>query len=164
MGITILGLVIITLAILPFVGMHISRKKVEKELISGLRTMAESCNSQLASRDFGVEFAIGISSSKRYLFFYKQRNGLLTKHCVALYDIQKCTVNCVKRNIQSSETIIDKLELVLIPYAPQKSPIVFDFFSSAEHFRPNGELPLVKKWEAIVKDALHHKTVFPIAS
>lgn len=164
MGITIIGLVLITLTILPFVGMHMSRKKVENELLSGLRAMAESCNSELASWDLGVEFGVGISSSKRYVFFYKQRNGLITKHGISLYDIQKCTVNCVKRNLKSGETIIDKLELILIPYDPQKSPIIFDFFSSDEHFRPNGELPLVKKWEAIVKDALHHKTVFPLAS
>ena len=31
MGITIIGLVLITLTILPFVGMHMSRKKVENE-------------------------------------------------------------------------------------------------------------------------------------
>lgn len=167
MGTTILGLVAITLCILPFLGIHLSRKKTEKELISGLRTIADACNSKLASWDCGVEFAIGISSPKNYLFFYKKRSGTLIKHCVPLFDIQNCTVNCIKRNIQNgniSETIIDKLELVLIPYDPQKTPIVFVFFNSDEHFRPNGEPPLIKKWEAIVNDALNERSTFPIAS
>ena len=166
-GTTILGLVAIALCVIPFVVMHKSRKKKEQDLIEGLKAVADSYSSDISSYDCGMEFSIGISSIKNYIFYYKKTDQQVFELCVPLSAIKKCRVDSAKRSIKTQsgdQTVIDKLELAFLPKDASISPTRFEFFNSNEHFQLNGELPLVRKWEGIVNKALRENpTVAVIA-
>lgn len=156
-GTSIIGLVAVALCTVPVVLMRRSKNKKEKELINGLRSVADAYNCELASWDCGIEFAIGISAAKNHIFFYKKRNEAITEEGVPLKALKKCQVDIDKRTIKTkdgNETVIDKLELTFIPKDTSITPTRFEIFNSDEHFQMNGELPLIRKWEAIINELL----------
>ncbi|WP_370087039.1 hypothetical protein [Ekhidna sp.] len=159
MGITIIGLIALALCIIPFVLVHNSIKNNKQDLINGLRSIADSYNSDISSYDCGIEFSIGISSANNYIFYYKKRKGTISEECVPLNAIRKCQVDSAKRTVNAksgNETIIDKLELTFIPKDGNVAPSRLAFFDSNEHFKLNGELPLIRKWEAITNKFISH--------
>ncbi|MEP4532979.1 MAG: hypothetical protein ABJ004_07830 [Cyclobacteriaceae bacterium] len=166
-GTTILGLVAIALCIIPFVVMHKSRKKREQDLIDGLKAVADSYSSDVTTYDCGMEFSIGISWARNYIFYYKKTDQEVFELCVPLTAIRKCQVNNVKRSIKTqagSQTVIDKLELTFLPKDTSISPSRFEFFNSNEHFQMNGELLLIRKWEGIVNKALRENHMVAVSA
>ncbi|MEO9476724.1 MAG: hypothetical protein ABJG41_14375 [Cyclobacteriaceae bacterium] len=166
-GTTIFGLVAIALCIAPFLVMHKSRKKKEQDLIDGLKAIADSYNSDIATYDCGIEFSIGISSAKNYIFYYKKTDQHVSELCVPLNAISKCQADSIKRSVKTqagTETVIDRLELTFIPKDKSIAPSRFEFFNSNEHFQLNGELPLVRKWEGVVNTSLRANSVLAVSA
>lgn len=164
---TIIGLVAIALCIIPFRLMHKSKKKRQTELVDGLRAVADSYNCELAALDCGIEFSIGISSAKNYVYFYKKSKETITEQCVPLKAIRKCQVETKKRSVKATgdaEAVIDRLELAFIPRDNSIAPSRFVFFDSDEHSQLNGEFPLIKKWENIVNNSLRENSMQTVRS
>ncbi len=159
LGTTIIGLVAIALCMMPFVMMHRSRKNKEQMLINGLKKIAKSQNSDLATCDCGVDFSIGISSSNRYVFFYKNTNTIEFEQFVSMEGLKSCEVDTVKRTVTTEEgahSVIDQVTLVFVPKDRLVPQVRFVLFHSEEHFQLDGELQLARKWQAILADNLHN--------
>lgn len=134
-----------------------SRKQEQRELLTALTAMANSYNSDVKSFDFGKGFAVGVSSAKNYVFFFKKKNGKAVEKCVPVNGILKCETRVGKIRVKTqkgSEDIIDKLELVFTLNGEDRPSDSFEFYDSDEHFQLNGELELIGKWEALIKDAM----------
>lgn len=158
LGTMVIGAIVIALCSLPFIVIARNRKKKEKVLLNGLDTVAKSNHSDLGICDFGMDFAIGLSSPKNYLFFYKERkNGEIITECIPVNLIQSCMVHKVKRRVktkQGGEEILEKLELIISLHVRKPSTFNLLFFDSEEHYQLSGELELISRWELIIKEAM----------
>ncbi|GAB3654763.1 hypothetical protein GCM10028791_25610 [Echinicola sediminis] len=154
---TVIGLVGLVLCILPFVLLQRSRKKKEKELHKGLNAIASSVDSELGTKDFGFEFAIGVSTNKNHILYYKKTKEEEVEEIIPIQTVENCSVNAIKRIISSKEreeTIIDKLELEFL--LKKKSKISLVFYNRKEGTQLNGELALIKKWESLVHQCISY--------
>ncbi|VXD11216.1 hypothetical protein [Marinoscillum sp. 108] len=160
LGTTIIGLGATALCIVPFVLMRRSTKKKEHELINGLKVIAASYNREVSIYDCGIDFAVGISAARDFVFFVKIRNEEMLEQCIPLNAIQKCRIDSTKRSIKTKgghESVTDKLELTFLPIDKSIAASQFEFFNSEDHFQLNGELQLIKKWEALINEILSGK-------
>ncbi|MEQ8880002.1 MAG: hypothetical protein RLQ12_10240 [Cyclobacteriaceae bacterium] len=154
---SIIGLIAIALCIAPFVIMYKSRKKNESLLINSIRELAYSYKSSIAEYDCGPAFAIGTDVNNTYVFYFKAGQNQNIEQCVPVNKIKRCYVNAESQVIQSkksSETVMDKLELVFEPKDKSLAPCRLEFFNSDERFQPNGEKVLARKWETLVNKQL----------
>ncbi len=153
---SIIGLIAIALCIAPFVIMYKSRKKNESLLINSLKELAYSYKSSITEYDCGPAFAIGTDMNNTYIFYFKAGQNH-TELCIPVDKIKRCYVNAESRAIQSnksSETVMDKLELVFEPKDKSLAPCRLELFNSDERFQPNGEKVLARKWESLVNKQL----------
>ncbi|KAB7530281.1 hypothetical protein F8C76_01880 [Flagellimonas olearia] len=152
-----IGAVIIALCAVPFIATVRIRKKEEKVLLDGLNTIAKSHHSDVGIHDFGVDFAIGLSSAKNHLFFYKeQKKGKTITECIPINLIQSCMIHKVKRRVKTkkgTEEVLQRLELVFNLHGSEPSTCSLPFYDSEQHYQPSGELPLIEMWELTIKEA-----------
>ncbi|UXP31141.1 hypothetical protein N6H18_12360 [Reichenbachiella agarivorans] len=154
---TITGLVVIALCVMIFVIIHKSRVNKERELVNGLKAIALSCNSDIQEVECGLEFAIGMSDVKDYVFFYKKRQDYTNEQYVPLSAVGKCYVQSVRRPHPakgSTEVIIDKLDLILEFKDKKLGQRRFEFYNSDERLQMNGEMQLIQNWESIINNCL----------
>ncbi|WP_067031096.1 hypothetical protein [Allomuricauda sp. CP2A] len=154
LGVIAIGATVIALCAMPFIATANNRKKKQKELLNGLNTIATTQQSHLGIHDFGMEFAIGLSSAKNYVFFYKNlKNGQPISICIPINTIKNCKILESKQGA-GSEAILQKLELVITFLDKESTPCTLVFFDTDEHFQPNGELSLIRQWETNIKQAM----------
>ncbi|MCR9228444.1 MAG: hypothetical protein NXH90_13580 [Flavobacteriaceae bacterium] len=156
-GIWAIGLAIIFLCTIPFIGMAINRNKKKRIIIKELQNLAKSHNSDLGTFDLGIDFAIGLSTAKNYLYFYRGENNEITKDCIAINSIEHCRVNLTKQRLKSKkgfEEVLQKLELEFDFHTNELPSVRWSFYDSDKQYQPNGELDLIKKWEGNIKQAL----------
>lgn len=154
LGVIAIGATVIALCAIPFIATANNRKKKQKELLNGLNTIATTQQSHLGIHDFGMEFAIGLSSAKNYVFFYKNlKNGQPISTCIPINTVQNCKILESKQRA-GSESILQKLELVITFLDKESTTCSLVFFDAEEHFQPNGEMSLIRQWETNIKQAM----------
>ncbi|UBM58672.1 hypothetical protein LAG90_17875 [Marinilongibacter aquaticus] len=157
LGTIIFGLVATAFCVLPFVLMSRNRKKKETELVDGLMTLAVSLGSTVAEYDCGIDFAIGVSEERDYLFFWKKKGQVADGQLVRLSTVADCTVRSQRHTVQNqniTSAVIDRLELVFEYKDKKVAPERLVFFDHHERLQLTGELQLVEKWEKIVSSYL----------
>ncbi|MCB9360919.1 MAG: hypothetical protein H6587_05845 [Flavobacteriales bacterium] len=156
LGTAISGGIFIVLCILPFALMYIKRKKNEKQFLQSLLTIAKQQNCQISQYDvFGV-FGIGIDQTKNVVFFYRKTKDI-TYECFAnLSAIKSCEIINTS-SIESTQKIIEKLELRFYPVAIDQQIIKMEFFNRTSNIQLCGELQLIEKWSAIINNQLKTK-------
>lgn len=152
-----IGVGITSLLVLPFVAINKSKNTKHKAQKQELNQIAASVQSDVATFDFGLDFAIGLSSAKNYIFYHKKtQGGSFAKH-IPINTIKSCRANEIKRKVKMrkhSEDMLCKLELVFTFNDDETPPCNLTFYDSDEHYQINGEYALAKKWEAIVNEAM----------
>lgn len=158
LGTTIIGLMGLIICIAPVILLRRSRKNKEKELFTALQQIAGSCGKEVGQYECGMEFIIGLSNDNASVFFYKKRNETELKEVIHLETVRKCSVNTIRKSSgdkKSTETVIDKLELVFDPKGKNNRTILrLELFNSTEFFQPTGELQIAQKWESIINSNL----------
>ncbi len=126
-------------------------------MLQSLKQMAQSNDCEVGEFELGTEFAIGMTSNERFVFFHKKINDMETNLQVALAEIENCSIHAVKRNVQSkegNETVIDKLDLHFKLKNLKNEIIKFEFYNSKDHFMLNGEVQLIQKWESKIRSCM----------
>ncbi len=157
LGTIIIGLIITALCAMPFIFMARGRKRKQKELLDNLKGIAESNKTDVENFDFGPGFAIGLSSAKNHILFFKKKKEQDIEMCIPVNTLRKCEVKEVKRRItakKGKEEIIDKLELVFYSNDKSSNPKSFELYNSDDFLQLNGELQLAKKWKGMVNQAM----------
>ena len=156
-GIWAIGLAIIVLCAIPFIAMAINKNKKQRLMIKELQDLAKSYSSDLGTFDHGIEFAIGMSTAKNYIYFYQSGIDEPTKDCIAVNSVLGCQVRMTKRRLKSKkgfEEVLQKLELEFDFNDGKVPPVRWCFYDTDKYYQPNGELGLIKKWESDIQHAL----------
>lgn len=156
-GIWAIGLAIIVLCAIPFITMAINKNKKQSLMIKELQDLAKSNSSDLGTFDLGIDFAIGLSTAKNYIYFYKSGIDEPTKDCIAINSVHGCQVRMTKQRLKSKkgfEEVLQKLELEFDFHDRNVPSVRWCFYDMDKHYQLNGELELIKKWESEIKQAL----------
>lgn len=157
----LLGSAAVALCAVPFLLMHKLSKNSEKLFLLHLKNLADSIGSSLGERECGLEFAISLAQNKQHLFYVKERNNQVQKEILQLSDYSKCTIDRVNKTIntpEGKETVIDRLSLKFHPVKSKSEFKILDIYNSDENFQLNGEWVLIRKWEAIINEAISQKS------
>lgn len=165
---TILGLVIFALMAAPFVLTGRGRKKIEKRLLTSLKTMASGGGRKLTEYNFGNLFAIGLSDDKQYVFFASESKKGEANQAITLLQIARCSANTVARTVgegNNKSMVIDQLELVFHHKDPKQPAQKLLFFDIDDNLQLDNEMELLRKWEKRVSTVIAElKTVKPMAT
>ncbi|MEY8780627.1 hypothetical protein AB9K32_09385 [Allomuricauda sp. XS_ASV26] len=157
LGTISIGVVVIALSAMPFVLMAKGKKRKQKELLDKLKNIAASLGSDVANVDYGRKMALGISSAKNYILFYKETKDKIVEKTVPVNTLLKCEVNEAKQRVRvnkRTEEILERIELVFYSKDKSAAPISFELYNADEYLQLNGELQLAKKWHGITKEAM----------
>ena len=165
LGSAIVGAIIITICMLPFIMIGRSRKKKEKQFIQALQNNANKHNCQINQQEVFGTFAIGMDEEHNTLFFSRSAKEKEEEQFVDLSNIKKCEVINTGRtfrnkngNKNGTKTIIDKLELGFIPKAKDQPEIKWEFFNADISYQINGELHAMQKWATNINNLLSPKS------
>lgn len=157
---TIMGAILVAICALPFLMMGRNRKKRERHLFQSLTNIALQHNGKINQHEIGIDYGIGIDETNDFVFFFKQTKDKVVEECIALAEIEVCTVNKITRTVENdsgANAIIDKLELIFLPIAAKKKGVALEFFNTAVYTQLNGELQSVEKWTKRINEHLKSK-------
>lgn len=157
LGTAIIGLIVLTATFLPFVIIHRNKGKKDHEFLVQLTRIAFANRSDIAHWDKVMDLSLGISSDNRYLFYVRKEGDQWTERWIDLETIESCTSNTIRRSVQGKagkDSVIERLELVLIPIKTSKDPIHLEIFDAQKSLQITEEFNLLKKWEGMIQNAL----------
>jgi hypothetical protein len=159
MNITVIfiGIVLITLFILPFVLVGIGKNKEQKMLNSLLLKLADDNNCKILQAEYWSDSAIGLDETGNNLFFVHRGNSQVNSEYIKLADVKSCSIRNHSRNVKMMEgnhMAIDKLELVFMKKEKNSPETVLEFFNADGTKLYSDEVMLVEKWRKIVSSKL----------
>lgn len=150
-GNVILGVILITISILPFYLMHRHKAGKRKKVLASLKNLAETKNCSLADFEYCGDIMIGIDVSNTRVFFIRKTKSGMQEFIIDLTQMKTCKVNNTSRSVgsdASSVRVIEMLELSFIPKNKMEQPVDLPFFIAEENGQLSGELHAVEKWAA----------------
>jgi len=157
-GITIIGIIIVLICIVPFAWMSISRNRKQKKFLRGLSEIARQNNCTISRFESWNNSAIGIDDTAlRIVYARRTNNGISSEH-INLADIQKCRIINSGRTVSnkgSHYNVVDKLELGFSFRDPNRKEVLLELYSTEhDNLTLNGELLLGEKWCQLVNDKI----------
>ncbi len=157
-ALTILGIIILIICIVPFVAMSRSRKKREGIFITALASLAARSNCKISQYEIWNRRAIGIDSDSHKLFFIKKSEDIFLENEISLLEIENCQVVKVQRSVRNGNKnfdVMDRLELTFDYRDKKNSASALDFYNTNEDsLTPAEEFQISKKWAAIANASI----------
>jgi hypothetical protein len=148
--ITLIAVLMIVLAIVPFLLINRKKKKAEEQFLQSFLNMAKKNNNDITSYDLWNKSAIGLDKKNHKLFYCKKSAENLLALEIDLSEIQKCQVVNSNRSVVS-QTVIDKISLVLVNRDKSKPETMIEFYNNdIDSLNLNGEVQLTEKWHKII--------------
>ncbi len=154
----LITIVMMAIFIGPVIYLNTAQKAADKKLLKVFLSLASQHHLNITEADcWNGRYAIGLDPKSKKLFFIKKEKDNITESVTDLSKIKSCSANRVTRTTpakNSNREITTRLELVLIPTASQSdsSSSTLIFYKEDESSGLANELPLLKKWEQIVRD------------
>jgi hypothetical protein len=143
---------------IPFILLHISRRKREKQNLQLLTLQARKNNLQVSTFNTWGNTSIGMDEKANVVFFTKKTADGETGQQVVLHETEKCRVSNIKRTQSHDDgnyTLTEKLELVCEPADKKKAETAFAFYDMAyDGAILTGELQQAEKWCSIINDKI----------
>ncbi|AEE53159.1 hypothetical protein [Haliscomenobacter hydrossis] len=150
LGVTLTGVIIVLLCIIPFVVMSQNSKRKKQKKLQNLFDFAAKNQGNITQHDFWHKSSIGLDETNNTLFFIRTLQDKEITQVVKLEDMQKCQLINTNRIINDQDSqvkVIDKLELSFTPRDKQQAAIVLEFFKvESDSLTLTGELQLAEKW------------------
>lgn len=157
LGSIIIGILSISVIIIPILIMNKNRKKRKEKILENLKSIAVEKNCLISNYEFCGNFIIGIDDTKSYVFFYKKNNEAeATKVNVNLCNIADCKLINIGRTVGNSK-IIDKAGIRFVPLSKTAPPLDMEFYNSEESMHMNGELQVAEKWQQLLREKIKRK-------
>lgn len=157
LGSIIIGILSISVIIIPISIMNINRKKRKEKTLENLKNIAVKNNCSISNYEFCGNFIIGIDDVKSYVFFYKKNNEAeAVKININLSKMADCKLINIGRNVGNSK-IIDKAGIRFIPVSKNEPPFDIEFYNSDESMHMNGELQIAEKWQQLLAGKIKRK-------
>jgi hypothetical protein len=156
-AVLLIGIVLISLFILPFVLVGVGKNKEQKMLNRLLLKLAEDNNCKIAQSEFWTDSVIGLDETGKNLFFVHRVNSQDNSEHIKLTDVKSCSIRNHSRNVKMMEgnhMAIDKLELVFIKKEKNSPEVVLEFFNADGSKLYSDEVMLIEKWNKEVNSKL----------
>lgn len=145
----IIGLIIILACVIPFIIAQTLKRKKTKQAIQQLNQLAFQHGCRITEYEMCGNYLIGVDENELFLFFIKYYDGQYYNQFVDLKNVQLCKIKDTSR-IANNTTIIEKLELVLIPKDKTEQEIRLEFYDNDIAMQLYGELQSIEKWYTLV--------------
>ena len=150
LGVTLTGVIIVLLCIIPFVVMSQNSKRKKQQKLQNLFDFAAKNEGNITQHDLWHKSSIGLDETNKTIFFIRILQDKAITQVVKLGDMQKCQLINTGRTLNEQESpikVIDKLELAFTPRDKQQATIVLEFFKvDSDSLTLTGELQLAEKW------------------
>jgi hypothetical protein len=151
----IIGLVILSLFILPLWYFQRSQHKAEKNLSKLFKQIAVTNGLLLTQSDkWHNMYSIGIDDKHNRLLYLKHKSTGDQKQVIDLSTIAKCSIEKKIRNVgkgKHQSKVIENIKLVLTQQDVAHTQHVLEFYDVAESGLMNGEITLVEKWRYLIE-------------
>ncbi|MDG5491237.1 hypothetical protein [Psychroserpens sp. SPM9] len=155
LGITITSAVLLLLVVAPVALIQQQQKKKEKNLLKALKTLTNQHHATLSEYDVFRNFAIGMDSETKRLFFYKKDNSNIIAQHFDLNEFTSCGIlKSKKASPQNKSEQIAKLQLILNPKHHSKAHEAIEIYNQESDFQLDGELDVLHKWERLIQNSL----------
>ncbi len=149
----IIGLIIILACVIPFIIAQTLKRKKTKQAIQQLNQLALQHGCRITEYEMCGNYLIGVDETELFLFFIKHYEGQYYNQFVDLKKVQTCKIKDTSR-IANNTTLIEKLELVLIPKDKTEQEIRLEFYDNDIAMQLYGELQSIEKWNTVVNRLL----------
>lgn len=151
LGSTIVGIIIITLSLTPFILMAINGKKRKNAIKKELELIAGEHNSKINQFDIWKKTGIALDEQGKYLIGYRKTNLGEQKMCYTLSDFSNCRIIKSSRDDEGN-TVIESLKMEFVPKNHTKKPDYFEFFNiNTDNSQLSDEFSLLDKWSVLLK-------------
>ena len=159
LGVTLTGVIIVLLCIIPFVIMSQNSKRKKQKKLQNLFDFAAKNQGNITQYDLWHKSSIGLDETNNTIFFVRTLQDKAITQVVKLEDIQKCQLINTSRALNDQDghlKVIDKLELAFTPRDKQQAVIVLEFFKvDSDSLTLTGELQLAEKWTNLANAQLN---------
>jgi len=155
-GVLIITAILVTIVILPFIAMARGSRKKQNDLYTHLESFAVPHKGHVTEYDTLNNFAIGMDSQTKHVYFYKKTPKAEIHQDIDLGKIRSCSVEKKMhstRNGKNTSEVLDGIRLAFSP-AGGALPEFFELFDADENFQVSGELDIADKWRNKIQAAL----------
>lgn len=150
----IMGAVLITICVLPFVLTSNGKKKREQKMLQYLTEIAKEHNCKIGQSECCNDFIIGIDEVANFVFFAKKNEKRELQEVINLANIEYCNIINSSRTVKlkdENHTVIDKLELAF--YSSQnKIEKKLELYNSEDSLQLYMELQCIEKWSKLINE------------
>ena len=154
----ITGIALIAIVLVPLILHHQGKKNTEVRFLKDITTLAEKENAIISQKEIWRDcYAIALDEKSKILFYLNKLKHKEQKTVVDLFSIEKCRVATTSRNVRTNggiNLVIDRLDLILTFNRSDIPEKVLEFYDNDEFMTPDGELPLVEKWQCLINSQL----------
>ncbi len=156
-GTAMVGIVVLTLFVVPFVLDHRSRANKAKLALRSLQAIAQQHNCNVGQHGSCGHTALGLDERRNALIYCNNSGGVLTAKYVDLAEIRACEAVKAIRNLKGvpGESITESVELTLQPKDRSKQEYRFELYREGLSPRLIGELEFVDKWSKLINARLN---------
>ncbi|WP_142784047.1 hypothetical protein [Changchengzhania lutea] len=155
-GMIVITTTLIVICILPFILLYGSTKKKIKQLKKALENGISRHNGTLTDYVINNDFAIGLDSAAKQIYYYKKtpEGGYLQK--VDLNKIKSCEVKKETRRLRNSKSNHETIQRIALEFTSIANNVIeqFEFYDYNDSSQPNGELAQADSWMKKVNDLL----------
>lgn len=155
-GMIVISTLLIALCALPFVLISGSTKKREKQLIKNLETKVSNNNGILTDYAINYDFALGIDSAAKQIYYYKKSQETEYFKKVNLNEIKSCEVVKDKKRIKNGKSNYELIQRIALVFTSKQGHVVeqFELYDYDNSSQLNGEIALADSWKQKISDLL----------
>lgn len=158
-GILITALLILLLAVLPFVAYSLLNKMRRGKLLSALNTQAQSAGVTIAQHELLNHLAMGINENRTWLFFAKRVGGRYNSYAVNLSTVANCRVETISKSEPGYGGVFtintQRVEMHFTLKEGGTAPVVWELYNSVNNGTiVRGEHEFAEKWSKAIQPYL----------
>lgn len=154
----IILLIMVLVIIIPVMILNRKKRLKERKLVKALFNLAKNSNSRITDYDNWNDTAIGIDKVSQRIFFVRLTPKNENSKEVELPEMEKCrfiNTNRVVNNKETSQKIIEKLELGFTSRDTKKPELILEFYNiNYDSLSLRDEINLAGKWSAIANSEI----------
>lgn len=143
--IIIIGSILVLICVIPFVLAGKREKNKNIKMFQSLVDLARQRQCQITEYEIIDEIVIGMDEPNLFLFFMKKTDQQWENQSIHLKEFKSCRVKNTSRAVMNT-SVIEKLELELIPRDKTKKVVSLEFFNSDHSIQIVDELKAIEKW------------------
>jgi hypothetical protein len=152
----LIGLIAFASFIIPIAIINRGQKKRKENMVQSLQKIALEYNSQITQHEVCGDFAIGMDSTNKMVFFFKKTRDQETAQFLDLKTIEKCMVVNASRSF-NNQKLVDRLDLRFLPMTKENKPIDFLLYDAEVNMQMNGQLLCADQWSKRINELIKSK-------